>query len=125
MNELMPVYDEIYDQLTQIMDIKVDEGQTVSNVLAIVIIILTVIIVIIIGIAIAFAISLGKGIANSIAVPLDQIMQRLDIFAKGVLSSPFPTVDTQDELADMVTVTTNMAASLQLTERYASVRWTT
>ncbi len=113
MNELMPVYDEIYDQLTQIMDIKVDEGQTVSNVLAIVIIILTVIIVIIIGIAIAFAISLGKGIANSIAVPLDQIMQRLDIFAKGVLSSPFPTVDTQDELADMVTVTTNMAASLQ------------
>lgn len=113
MNELMPVYDEIYDQLTQIMDIKVDEGQTVSNVLAIVIIILTVIIVIIIGIAIAFAISLGKGIANSIAVPLDQIMQRLDIFAKGDLSSPFPTVDTQDELADMVTVTTNMAASLQ------------
>lgn len=112
-NELMPVYDEIYDQLTQIMDIKVDEGQTVSNVLAIVIIILTVIIVIIIGIAIAFAISLGKGIANSIAVPLDQIMQRLDIFAKGDLSSPFPTVDTQDELADMVTVTTNMAASLQ------------
>ncbi|MCI8968979.1 MAG: HAMP domain-containing protein [Lachnospiraceae bacterium] len=112
-NELMPVYNEIYDQLTQIMDIKVDEGQTVSNVLAIVIIILTVIIVIIIGISIAFAISLGKGIANSIAVPLDQIMQRLDIFAKGDLSSPFPTVDTQDELADMVTVTTNMAASLQ------------
>ena len=112
-NELIPVYNEIYDQLTQIMDIKVDEGQTVSNVLAIVIIILTVIIVIIIGISIAFAISLGKGIANSIAVPLDQIMQRLDIFAKGDLSSPFPTVDTQDELADMVTVTTNMAASLQ------------
>ena len=71
-NELIPVYNEIYDQLTQIMDIKVDEGQTVSNVLAIVIIILTVIIVIIIGISIAFAISLGKGIANSIAVPLDQ-----------------------------------------------------
>lgn len=112
-SDLIPAYNQIYSELTQIMDIKVDKGQSVTNTLSAVIIGLTVVIVVIITISIIFAISLGRGIADSIAVPLDQIMQRLNIFAKGDLSSPFPTVDTQDELADMVTVTTNMAASLQ------------
>lgn len=113
LNILVPIYNEIYDEMTQIMEIKVDKGQSVSTTLTVVIIILTVVIIIIIAISILFALSLGKGIANSIAVPLDQIKARLDIFAKGDLSSPFPTVETKDELADMVTVTTNMAASLQ------------
>ena len=110
---LIPMYNEIYDDLTQIMDVKVAKGQSVSNNLTMIIIILTVVMIIIIAVSIIFAISLGKGIANSIAVPLDQLKARLDIFAKGDLSSPFPTVETKDELADMVTVTTDMAASLQ------------
>ena len=110
---LIPMYNEIYDDLTQIMDVKVAKGQSVSNNLTMIIIILTVVMIIIIAVSIVFAISLGKGIANSIAVPLDQLKARLDIFAKGDLSSPFPTVETKDELADMVTVTTDMAASLQ------------
>lgn len=112
-NELIPKYNEIYDDLTQIMEVKVDRGQSMSNVLSTVVIILTVAIVIIITLSILFAISLGRGIADSIAKPLAQVMQRLDIFANGDLSSPFPTVDTKDELAEMVDVTTNMAASLQ------------
>ncbi len=112
-NELIPKYNEIYDDLTQIMEIKVDRGQSMSAVLSTVVIILTVAIIIIITLSILFALSLGRGIADSIAKPLAQVMQRLDIFANGDLSSPFPTVDTKDELAEMVDVTTNMAASLQ------------
>ncbi|MDE6363344.1 MAG: methyl-accepting chemotaxis protein [Lachnospiraceae bacterium] len=113
LGELAPMYNEIYEELTQIMEIKVDKGQEVSTTLTFIIIGLTVIIIIIIACSIIFALSLGKGIANSIAVPLDQLKERLDIFAKGDLSSPFPTVETKDELAEMVTVTTSMAASLQ------------
>lgn len=113
LNELAPMYNEIYDDLTQIMEIKVDKGQSMSNTLAIIIIILTVTIVIVIAGSIIFALSLGRNIANGIAIPLDQLKARLDIFAKGDLSSPFPTVETKDELADMVQVTTNMAAALQ------------
>ncbi len=112
-DELIPMYNEIYDDLTKIMDIKVDSGQSVSNNLTVLVIILTVTIIIIIALSILFAVSLGRGIANSIASPIDQIKTRLDIFAKGDLSSPFPTVETKDELADMVNVTINMAASLQ------------
>lgn len=113
LGELVPIYEEIYNDLTQIMEIKVDKGQEVSNTLAIIIIALTVLIIIVITASIIFAISLGKSIANSIAGPIDQIKARLDIFAKGDLSSPFPTVETKDELAEMVDVTVNMAASLQ------------
>lgn len=113
LGELVPIYEEIYNDLTQIMDIKVDKGQEVSSTLAVIIIALTVIIILVITASIIFAISLGKSIANSIAGPIDQIKARLDIFAKGDLSSPFPTVDTKDELAEMVDVTVNMAASLQ------------
>ncbi len=113
LNELAPMYNSIYDDLTQIMEIKVHKGQEMSNMLTTIIVVLTVVIIIIITGSIIFALTLGKGIANSIAIPLDQLKARLDIFAKGDLSSPFPTVETKDELADMVDVTVNMAASLQ------------
>ncbi len=113
LGELAPMYNDIYNDLTQIMEIKVDKGQSVSNLLTTVVIILIVIIVVIITGSILFALSLGKGIANSIATPLDAIKDRLETFAQGDLSSPFPTVDTKDELAEMVDTTTSMAAALQ------------
>lgn len=113
LGELAPMYNAIYDDLTQIMDIKVDKGQSVSSLLSAVVIILIVIIIVVITGSIIFAISLGKNIANSIAVPLDQLKDRLDTFSQGDLSSPFPTVDTKDELADMVDKTTSMASALQ------------
>ncbi|MDE7202254.1 MAG: MCP four helix bundle domain-containing protein [Lachnospiraceae bacterium] len=113
LNELAPMYTEIYDNLTEIMEIKVDKGQEVSDLLSAIVIILVVVIIVIITVSIIFAISLGRGIANSIAAPLDQLKNRLDTFAQGDLSSPFPTVDTKDELAEMVSVTTSMASSLQ------------
>lgn len=113
LGELAPMYNEIYDELTQIMDIKVEKGQQVSSLLTMIVIGLTVIIIVIITISIIFALSLGKGIANSIAEPLDNLRDRLDTFAKGDLSSPFPVVDTKDELAEMVSVSTNMASTLQ------------
>ena len=48
LGELVPIYEEIYNDLTQIMEIKVDKGQEVSSTLAIIIIALTVIIILVI-----------------------------------------------------------------------------
>lgn len=113
LGELAPMYNDIYADLTEIMEIKVDKGQSQSNLLsAVVIILIVVIIVVIIG-SIVFALSLGKNIAYSIATPLDELKIRLDTFAQGDLSSPFPTVETRDELAEMVATSTTMAATLQ------------
>ena len=97
LNQLAPMYNEIYDELTKMMEVKVDKGKSVSSLLTIVIIILSVVIIAIIVIAIIFALSLGRGIANSIDRPLNKIKERLSTFAKGDLSSSFPTVDTKDE----------------------------
>lgn len=113
LSELAPLYNDLYDDLTQIMDIKVDKGQAQSNLLSTVVIILIVIIVVVIVGSIVFALSLGKNIAYSIATPLDELKLRLDTFARGDLSSPFPVVDTKDELAEMVTTSTAMASTLQ------------
>ncbi len=113
LGDLAPIYNDIYDDLTQIMKIKVDRGEFMSTLLTTVVIVLIIVIIIIITISIIFALSLGRGIANSIAAPLDAIKDRLNIFAQGDLSSPFPTVDTKDELAEMAATTTNMAAALQ------------
>lgn len=113
LSELAPMYNDIYDDLTQIMDIKVEKGKSMSSLLSAVVIILIVIIIVVITGSIIFAVSLGKGIADSIAIPLDNLKNRLDTFAQGDLSSPFPTVETKDELADMVDKTTAMASALQ------------
>lgn len=113
LNELAPMYDAIYDELSKMMDIKVEKGESMSDTLSILIIVLIVVIIAIIVGTIFFSISLGRSIADSIAAPLDKLKERLGTFSKGDLDSPFPTVDTKDELADMVDVTTNMAESLR------------
>ena len=113
LGELAPMYNDIYTDLTEIMEIKVEKGQSQSTLLATIVIILIVVIIVVIVGSIVFALSLGKNIANSIATPLDQLKDRLDTFAQGDLSSPFPTVETKDELAEMVATSISMAASLQ------------
>ena len=113
LGELAPMYNEIYDDLTEIMEIKVEKGSSQSNLLSAVVIILIVVIIVVIVISIVFALSLGKNIAYSIATPLDQLKVRLDTFAQGDLASPFPTVETKDELAEMVATSISMAATLQ------------
>lgn len=113
LGELAPLYNDLYADLTKIMDIKVDKGQSQSSLLSTVVIILIVVIIVVIVGSIVFALSLGKNIAYSIATPLDQLKLRLDTFAQGDLSSPFPTVETKDELAEMIGTTTSMAGALQ------------
>lgn len=113
LGELAPLYNDLYADLTEIMDIKVAKGQSQSNLLSTVVIILIVVIIVVIVGSIVFALSLGKNIAYSIATPLDQLKTRLDTFSQGDLSSPFPTVETRDELSEMVATTTSMASALQ------------
>ena len=56
---------------------------------------------------------IGDGVAVGISKPLDELKQRLRTFAQGDLEAPFPAVDSQDEIADMVGAAKNMAADLK------------
>lgn len=111
-SELKPLFEEIYNDLESIMDIKVERGDSLSNTMMFVCIALVVVIVVVIILSIVLSIRLGKNIADGISKPLIQLGDRLESFAKGDLFSPFPTVDTNDEVADMIASANDMAKSL-------------
>lgn len=77
MNELMPLYDDINDDLIAIMDIKVERGNSVSSALTVVCIVLIVMIAVIILAAIVTSIRLGTNIAENISAPLIELKDRL------------------------------------------------
>ena len=110
--ELMPMYEHIYSDLTEIMDLKVSFGNQRSQQLTILCTVLSFAIGAVIILAIFVAMRIGTAIANSISIPLREINDRLVVFAKGDLSSSFPEVHTKDELADMVEAAKDMAEVL-------------
>lgn len=112
-NELMPLYNEINDELISIMDIKVERGNTTSATLTLVCVLFMVAIAVIIVIAIFTSIKLGRHIAVDIASPLHELQVRLEKFAGGDLTEPFPEVSTEDEVAEIVASATEMAQTLQ------------
>lgn len=111
--ELAPAYDEIYQQLVALMKIKVTDGDNLSKRLSLVsYAVFGIVIVIIVG-SYFISMKIGDEVAVGISKPLDELKQRLCTFAQGDLEAPFPAVDSQDEIADMVGVAKNMAADLK------------
>lgn len=111
--ELAPAYDKIYQQLVALMDAKVTEGDNLSKILSLVsYAAFGIVIVIIVG-SYFISMKIGDEVAVGISKPLDELKQRLRTFAQGDLEAPFPAVDSQDEIADMVGVAKNMAADLK------------
>ncbi len=112
MNELMPLYDEINTELVSIMDIKVDRGNSISNTMTVVCVVLIVVIAAIIVISMAASVRLGRYVADNISVPLVQLQERLEKFAMGDLTSPFPEVPSEDEVSDIIKSASGMAGTL-------------
>lgn len=111
--DLAPAYDEIYQQLVALMDTKVTEGDNLSKRLSLVSYAVFGIVIVIIVSSYFISMKIGDGVAVGISKPLDELKQRLRTFAQGDLEAPFPAVDSQDEIADMVGVAKNMAADLK------------
>lgn len=112
-NELMPLYNEINDDLIAIMDIKVERGDSTSKILTGVCIGLSIVIVVIIFLAIYTSIRLGRKIADNIDIPLNQLKDRMEKFADGDLMTPFPEADTNDEVADVINSAKDMGEMLE------------
>lgn len=111
-NELAPLYEDINDDLIEIMDIKVDRGNSTSTILTVVCVVLAVMIAVIIFIAIFTSIKLGRNIAENISAPLIQLKDRLELFAEGDLSTPFPDTQTDDEVEDIIGSAKDMSETL-------------
>ncbi len=111
--ELEPIYNEIYQELVELMSINVEQGDRLSSLLSLTCRILVIAVLVLIVLSSSYATRLGVKVAKGISAPLDALGNRLSSFAKGDLSSPFPTVETKDEVADMTNTAKEMATTLQ------------
>lgn len=112
LNDLAPIYNSIYSQLEELMDVKVNEGNDLSVTLMVVGWILVAVIVAIIAVALLLSLRIGKSIAKRIADPLKKLGERLKTFAAGDLTTPFPMIETGDEVEIMEKDASEMAKNL-------------
>ena len=110
---LAPMYEEIYSQMVNLLNINVDEGNALDNKLNILGIIILAVIIIVVIISVIVSTKLGIIIAKGISEPLIALRNRLITFEQGDLSTDFPVVDSQDEIKDMTETATEMADSLK------------
>lgn len=113
-NELADIYDTIYSNLEALLNVKVNEGNSLSAKLTIAEIILFFTIIIVIVSAMVLSTKIGKQMAKGIASPLGKLGQRLKTFSTGDLTSPFPMIETGDEVEHMEKDATEMANSLNI-----------
>lgn len=121
-NELLPIYNEVYENLAQLMALNVTTGNKLQDSLSVLQAGLLIGIIVIILVAVMLSVTLGNNIARGIASPLSKLSERLNTFAQGELSGEFPAVESEDEVADMVRIAGGMAGNLALIIQDAKCR---
>ncbi len=111
---LGPKYDELYNDMKELMDLNVKMGDDLKDVLFVIKIVLGVLVLVIIGGSIITPKRIGAKIADQIEKPIADLAERLKRFSQGDLGSPFPEHNNEDEVAFMNDVAKEMAANLNL-----------
>ncbi len=112
LSELADIYDNIYTQLEELLNVKVNEGNRLSRLLMILGWVFAAAILVVIAAAMTLSTKMGKKIAKKIADPLNKLGDRLKTFSAGDLTTPFPVVETGDEVEDMEKDAQEMANNL-------------
>ena len=113
-DSVSPLYEQVYSLLLELLNANVNEGNSLATRLSAMSIIFLIVIIAVIALAMAQAMRMGNSIAKGIALPLGELRDRFTTFAKGNLADPFPVVDTQDEVADMIHTANEMKETLNL-----------
>lgn len=111
---LGPKYDELYNDMKELMDLNVNMGDDLEDILFVIKIVIGVLVLVIIGGSIMTSKRIGAKIADQIEKPVADLAERLKKFAQGDLDSPFPEQNNEDEIAFMNDVAKEMAANLNL-----------
>lgn len=112
--DLNELYDEVYAELAEIMDLKVTEGDALSQMLTILSAAMIGLMAIAIIGAFVVAKTLGTKIAKTIAEPLTKLADRFALFTQGDFTSPYPETETQDEVSNMVAGARKMSEDIGL-----------
>ena len=111
---LGPKYDELYNDMKELMDLNVNMGDDLEDILFVIKIVLGVLVLVIIGGSIMTSKRIGAKIADQIEKPVADLAERLKKFAQGDHDSPYPEQNNEDEIAFMNDVAKEMAANLNL-----------
>ncbi len=111
---LGPKYDELYNDMKELMNLNVKMGDNLEDILFVIKIVLGVLVLVIIGGSIMTSKRIGAKIADQIEKPIADLAERLKRFSQGDLDSPFPEHNNEDEVALMNDVAKEMAANLNL-----------
>lgn len=114
LEDLAPAYNSIYSKLESLLNVKVAEGNQLSTKLSVAGLILSIAIVVVIAASLTLSTKIGRTIAKGIAAPLGKLGNRLKTFSAGDLTSPFPLVETGDEVEHMEKDATEMANNLNV-----------
>ena len=110
--ELGPRYEAVYAALDDLMNVNVKKGDETRSIMLVAKIVVLISMVEIVLVALMRATRIAKKIAYGIQKPLEELGARLNAFAHGYLDSPFPQIDTQDEIALMIDECNAMADNL-------------
>ena len=113
-DQMDPVFQQVYADMTSLLDSSVTNGNAMEAKLNVFRVVIFIVILLIIGVGFAGSEKAGKRIARGIAGPLKALADRLDGFAAGDLTSDFPEVKTEDEMAVMNRAATAMATNLRM-----------
>lgn len=111
-NELAPLFSEVYGDLTELMEVNVEKGNSLASGLTVLTIVMIVLIIIIIVAVMCISIKIGRSIARQISNALNAVSERMKTFAKGDLSSDFPEFGIKDEVNDLALEIKTMAKNL-------------
>ncbi len=111
--EVDPLYEKAYANLSTIMDSKADAAAEGSSRLSKVSSRVTALIVTIIVIAAIFSVIISSRVSRNIANPIRECADRLALLAKGDLKTPVSTVKNHDETEILANSTKTIVESLQ------------
>ncbi len=112
--QLDPVFQQVYAAMTVLLDNSVENGNAMEQKLDIFRVIIFVVILLVIVLGFVESGRAGREIAKGISRPLKALADRLNGFVAGDLSSEFPAVQSEDEVAEMTRAATDMAANLRM-----------
>lgn len=112
--ELAPAYTKVHAAFEHLMETNIVKGDQMQGYLKWLQIFLIIGIVVILAIACVVATKIGTKIAMGIAKPLHELSERLETFAQGDLTSPFPEYQNDDEVGDMLKAVNDTTGKLSL-----------
>lgn len=113
-DELAPAYATASEAFQGLMDDNISLGDKTHSSLQKMELIMLLLIIVIIVAACILTTKIGGKIAKDIAQPMDDLARRLETFAQGDLTSPFPEYHNDDELGEMVQSVTDTTTKLSV-----------